>query len=728
MPSCTHLCLLGIAAANADVDALSGLWWEAVQTFSGSSPARQHLERQAKTQARQSKLNGYSPHWALDGLLPEPWLQRVAQEIPESDGDSRGCLHDKAWSCFSKSEQDSHYQNSKNQLEGEQFTGPATQLLFGFLRSPSWVGFLESTLGIQRLIPDPSMLGAGIHNTLKGGFLKLHADFNYNDEMMLHRRVNILLFLNDDWKEEFGGHVELWNQNVTSCGVRALPIMGRIVAFRSTDFILHGHPHPLTPPRGRSRRSIAMYYYTTSRPRHECFGGRCTVHNIAWGKVNCARCHGRCCAKACSVQGLCRSILQDPEGPGLRSALEPLVDVCSYLPANIEGTAAIYDGTWVGEDSPHRGEPVTPPRNKHAVRFYVFPETTREKLVEGATHLKARKCLNALTVAALAVLVLELGASGVLYTRILGRRPTPLPCGRWGDWRDGIDQLWAPRGAEGTLWSWFTSDAHMGSSACATVPPTAAMDKELSDKGSHGHFYTRIYDHVLRGRQCDSRHVLEVGIGSVDGNVPSTMLLSDVLNVSSEPYKPGASLRGWRSVFPSADVVGMDVDSAVMLSGPHLQTHVVNTLNGTRVQEVLQDSLFDFTIDDGFHDPLGQRATLRALWPHVRLGGMYGIEDMEAPVARGFASEMKGVAVDTGSWAWLVLATKFVEKMPVQPVRISNLGQRNNACWTGLLPDRRSSCCGYGGAFEPWAQCGFKTYSQRDTCCIVHFLTSKVVA
>merc|ERR1711862_500600 len=97
--------------------------------------------------------------------------------------------------------------------------------------------------------------------------LRLHADFNYNEALRLHRRVNVFVYLNDKWEDSYGGRLELWNRNVTICGASVLPLLGRIAASRTTDFSWHGHPWPLTAPHGRSRRSLAMYYYTTaSRP------------------------------------------------------------------------------------------------------------------------------------------------------------------------------------------------------------------------------------------------------------------------------------------------------------------------------------------------------------------------------------------------------------------------------------------------------------------------------
>jgi Rps23 Pro-64 3,4-dihydroxylase Tpa1-like proline 4-hydroxylase len=93
----------------------------------------------------------------------------------------------------------------------------------------------------------------------------VHADFNRHEKLNLDRRLNLLLYLNRDWKEEYGGHLQLWTRDMGRCVVKVLPVFNRCVVFSTTDFSYHGHPDPLTCPPGRTRKSIAMYYYTNGR-------------------------------------------------------------------------------------------------------------------------------------------------------------------------------------------------------------------------------------------------------------------------------------------------------------------------------------------------------------------------------------------------------------------------------------------------------------------------------
>ena len=71
-----------------------------------------------------------------------------------------------------------------------------------------------------------------------------------------------MLYLNRDWEEDFGGHIELWDSGMKQCIKKLLPIFNRMVIFNTTETSFHGHPEPLNCPADRSRKSLALYYYT----------------------------------------------------------------------------------------------------------------------------------------------------------------------------------------------------------------------------------------------------------------------------------------------------------------------------------------------------------------------------------------------------------------------------------------------------------------------------------
>ncbi len=134
------------------------------------------------------------------------------------------------------------------------------------LNSRRFVEWLSELTGIERLIADHSLEGGGLHQIERGGFLNIHADFTaHQHQKNWARRVNVLLYLNDNWKEDYGGHLELWTRDMSKCDKKILPVLNRCVIF-NTDFdSYHGHPHPLNTPEGVTRKSIALYYFTEER-------------------------------------------------------------------------------------------------------------------------------------------------------------------------------------------------------------------------------------------------------------------------------------------------------------------------------------------------------------------------------------------------------------------------------------------------------------------------------
>jgi hypothetical protein len=194
------------------------------------------------------------PHIALDDFFPAAPLHEIAAAVP-APGD--GWVHRQRDVAV------------KWGLPDERAMDETTRLMIHELQAPAFLGFLEELSGIRGLIPDPYLLGGGIHQIERGGFLDIHADFNFHKIMRLHRRLNLLLFLNEGWKDEWGGHLELWDRKMERCVRSLLPSFNRCVVFNITDWSYHGHPHPLTPPDGVTRRSIALYYYSAERPPEE---------------------------------------------------------------------------------------------------------------------------------------------------------------------------------------------------------------------------------------------------------------------------------------------------------------------------------------------------------------------------------------------------------------------------------------------------------------------------
>lgn len=207
------------------------------------------------------------PHIVLDELFENEELEKVLAEFP-APGQTN-------WIRFNNP--------TEKKLGFHHQTSAIAEPVRRFLdRMNSWemLQFLEELTGIQGLIPDPYFGGGGIHQIEPGGFLKVHADFNVHPKLRLDRRLNLLIYLNRDWREEYGGHLELWDEEMKSPVRSILPVFNRTVVFSTTDTSFHGHPRPLNCPAGMTRKSVSLYYYTSGRPEEE----RSAAHDTLFQK------------------------------------------------------------------------------------------------------------------------------------------------------------------------------------------------------------------------------------------------------------------------------------------------------------------------------------------------------------------------------------------------------------------------------------------------------------
>ena len=210
------------------------------------------------------------PHIVIDDFLPEYILENILEEFPQP-----GVID---WKQFDNATEKKLASTSESQM------GESTRLLLYQLNSSIFINFLESLTGIEGIIPDPHFVGGGLHQIQRGGYLKIHADFNHHKKLHLDRRLNLLIYLNKNWQEEYGGHFEMWNAEMTRCEQKILPIFNRCVIFNTTDFSYHGHPHPLNCPPESTRKSLALYYYSNGRPPEEVSEKHSTLFKTSDGK------------------------------------------------------------------------------------------------------------------------------------------------------------------------------------------------------------------------------------------------------------------------------------------------------------------------------------------------------------------------------------------------------------------------------------------------------------
>lgn len=194
------------------------------------------------------------PHMVLDNFLTPDAAQAAAGSFFSFDEARARGFEFKAVN-----------ENLKIQIVDPKKFPPAIAQLADALSSPEFMRDLSYITGIDNLIWDPTYAGGGMHQTAQSGWLDVHVDFNYNEPLQLHRRLNILVYLNPEWDESWGGMLELWDPEVQHCEQRVVPAFNRCAVFTTSEISFHGVT-AVTCPDGKQRCSFAAYYYTREAP------------------------------------------------------------------------------------------------------------------------------------------------------------------------------------------------------------------------------------------------------------------------------------------------------------------------------------------------------------------------------------------------------------------------------------------------------------------------------
>jgi len=189
------------------------------------------------------------PHIRLPDFIQEAVVAQVVKEFPKPG--------DATWIHYK------HYNENKlGKTNRKEFPDTVGRVIDEF-NSLRFAGFMSKLTGIPGLIPDPSLDGGGMHQTERGGFLNMHADFTmHHHEKHWHRRVNLILYLNEGWQPEWLGELELWDRGMKQCESKIPPIYNNVAIFNTDESSFHGYPTPINFPDGTTRRSLALYYYT----------------------------------------------------------------------------------------------------------------------------------------------------------------------------------------------------------------------------------------------------------------------------------------------------------------------------------------------------------------------------------------------------------------------------------------------------------------------------------
>jgi Rps23 Pro-64 3,4-dihydroxylase Tpa1-like proline 4-hydroxylase len=187
------------------------------------------------------------PHVVIDDFMPESVAEDLLEEFEKTEQD---------WKHYH------HYNERKLALTDLEQMPPRTRELFSELQSQRTLEFVMKLSGIRDLISDPDLEGAGMHMVTPGGFLNVHTDFlTHTKRRSWSRHINLLLYLNKDWKEEWNGNLELWDGDLEHCVQSVAPAFNRCVIFNTLEKSYHGHPHKLCCPPGHNRKSLLLYYY-----------------------------------------------------------------------------------------------------------------------------------------------------------------------------------------------------------------------------------------------------------------------------------------------------------------------------------------------------------------------------------------------------------------------------------------------------------------------------------
>ena len=199
--------------------------------------------------AKAYRLNAPIPHVAITKFLDPAAAHAAADEFPKPD--TRFWIHYK------------HYNEDKVGLTKKEIFPPVLRRLADELNSPRFLSWLSKLTGIRGLVADPDLHGGGLHQCGRGGFLNLHTDFStHYYHKNWRRQVNLILYLNPEWKLNWGGALEFWDRKSRACVAKYAPLLNHAVIFNTDNNALHGFPDPLQCPENVCRKSVAFYYYT----------------------------------------------------------------------------------------------------------------------------------------------------------------------------------------------------------------------------------------------------------------------------------------------------------------------------------------------------------------------------------------------------------------------------------------------------------------------------------
>jgi hypothetical protein len=125
--------------------------------------------------------------------------------------------------------------------------------------SPNFVRWLSEMTALPALLAGPGLDGGGLHQANRGGFLNVHTDFSHHHYHENWRwRLNLILYLKDGWRPEWGGAIERWDARMRSCVMKYPPLIHHTLIFNTDERSFHGFPEPLACPENVSRKKLGV--------------------------------------------------------------------------------------------------------------------------------------------------------------------------------------------------------------------------------------------------------------------------------------------------------------------------------------------------------------------------------------------------------------------------------------------------------------------------------------
>ena len=192
-------------------------------------------------------------HWIIDDFFSPDKAQSITENFP--------AYNDERWYFYKNA-----IENKKTLQDWLRFPPEIYQTLQD-LCSHDFIENIKSMTGIKNLYPDYGLHGGGLHMHGRGGNLNIHKDYSIHPRLKLQRKLNLIVYMSNDWDSTWGGGLELWSNNPKTNRPKELvktiePKFNRAILFDTAQNSWHGLPKPLTCPEGKYRKSLAVYYLT----------------------------------------------------------------------------------------------------------------------------------------------------------------------------------------------------------------------------------------------------------------------------------------------------------------------------------------------------------------------------------------------------------------------------------------------------------------------------------